>query len=276
MALAFATILTCALPARFATTPRQVGFFLCAFSGAIVIVTTLLRREPTGPCFACLGDWGLVRVLAGRINLEAWLNVALFVPPAFFATLLWRSPWRMVLVASLSSLAIELAQPMVGVGVNDLMDLITNTAGAALGAAAGAVTLLVADTVRERRFDWARAGRVGLSLALGVAIVVGVVVGIGISRQRTATDRLQHHFAGTTLRDYETHRTEWDQKLAAVRRGSDRPTMTRLDYDAATQVWFTWNIYSTIRCVAAEWTPTGFDTISLSGAACIDHGQVPS
>lgn len=269
VAFGVALAVTWALHRPLRTWLRQVGFFLLTFSTGMVVVTTLLRgRWSGGVCLDCLGSWGLARVLAGRINLEAWLNVALFVPPAFFAVLLWRAPWRTVAAAALGSFAIEIVQPAVGVGVNDLMDLVANTAGTGLGAAAGAVVMLVADSIRDRHLDLGRTLRVGLSLAVGTAIVVGGAAAIGMGRQAASAARLHELFDGSTLSDYQAHRADWDAKLATLRRASGRPIMTHLASESTARVLFTWDIYFTPRCVIAEWTPTGFDTTTLTGDAC--------
>lgn len=139
LVLLVAAGLTWALRQRFDRPGGRLAWFLFVVSLGVVVLATLLRESPTGPCVACLGDWQLAKVLAGAVGTDVLLNVGLFVLPAFLATLLWRAPWRVAGAALLLSLVIEIAQPILGVGANDAMDLVANTAGAAIGASAAAV-----------------------------------------------------------------------------------------------------------------------------------------
>lgn len=261
--------LTWLLRKRLRRPGRQALFFLFVASLGLVIVVTLLREPWLGACPECLADWGLAKVLAGRVGTEVALNVVLFVPLALFATLLWRVPWRTVGCALLLSLAIEVAQPLLGVGANDLMDLIANTAGAALGAGAGAVLLLAGDAIRDRRLDLPRLARVATSLTVGVALLFAAPAWMASAKQAAAVAQLEEDFAGTTLADYEAHVDgDWDARLAELHREWDRPTQVSRATDEVARVRFTWNIYFAVRCVFAEWTPAGFTAVPRSGADC--------
>ncbi|MCW5952547.1 MAG: VanZ family protein [Propionibacteriaceae bacterium] len=248
---------------------RPALFFLFLVSLGLVLVVTLLREPWTGACWECLAEWHPERVLTGRVGAEVWLNIVLFVPAALFATLLWRAPWRTVGIALLLSLAIEIVQPLVGVGANDVMDLVANTSGALIGAGAGAVLLLVGDLIRRRPVGLGRVARVVLSVGLGVAVLFGGPAWAATIRQAATVERLEKLFAGTTLADYEAHRDgAWDDKLYEVYTESGRPTMTGRNADGVARERFTWNIYFAVRCVVAEWTPDDFTAVPLSGAVC--------
>ena len=169
--------LTWLLRRRLGRPGRQALFFLFLMSLGLVVVVTLLREPWLGACPDCLAEWGLAKVLAGRVSTEVWLNVVLFVPLALFATLLWRAPWRTAGAALLLSLVIEVVQPLVGVGANDLMDLVANTSGALIGAGAGAVVLLIADALRRRDVGPGRVARVVLSIGLGLGADVPFFIG---------------------------------------------------------------------------------------------------
>jgi glycopeptide antibiotics resistance protein len=68
------------------------------------------------------------------------LNVILFVPLGVFIALRWGSRWRTltILAAAALSIGIELGQALEGVGrFSSATDVVTNTAGAALGFVAG-------------------------------------------------------------------------------------------------------------------------------------------
>lgn len=252
---------------------RPLVFFGFLVSLGSIIVVTLLRDPWVGAtCWDCLDGWGLDRVLTGRVGTEVLLNVVLFVPMAFFAALLWRAPWRTVGSAFLLSLAIEIVQPVFGPGANDLMDLIANTAGAAIGAGAAAFWLLVTDTARDRRLDLPRLARVMISLAAGAAVLIAAPAWAASAQQATAVERLEDQFAATTLVDFEAN---WDDgwnaalnELQAEWGGPATTTMVVRAAHEAARVRFTWNIYFAVRCVVAEWTPDGFAAIPRSGAVC--------
>lgn len=253
------------------TPGRRVLLFLFLAGLGLVIVTTLLREPWLGACLECLGEWELEKVLTGRVGTDVWLNVVLFLPPAFFATLLWRAPWRTAGAGLLLSLAIEIVQPLVGVGANDLMDLVANTAGALIGAGAGAVVLLVADLIRERRLDPSRLARVVTSLVVGAAVLFGGPAWAATSRQSAAIERLEELFAGTTLADYEANWDgTWAEPFEQFYLDSGRPTVVFREGDGVVRKRYTWNIYFAVRCVYAEWTPEGFTATPRSGAVCTD------
>jgi hypothetical protein len=248
---------------------RRLLLFLFLSGLGLVLVVTLLREPWLGPCPECLAEWGLEKVLAGRVSTEVWLNVVLFVPVAGFATLLWRAPWRTVGAALLLSLTIEIVQPLVGVGANDSMDLVANTAGALIGAGAGVVLLLVADLVRGRRIAAKRMVRVTLSLLAGVAVLVGAPAWAATSRQTAAIAQLEESFAGTTLADFEAdHEGAWAEKLQEFYLEAGRPTEVTRIGESVARTRYTWNIYFAVRCVFAEWTPEGFAAVPGGGDDC--------
>lgn len=247
---------------------RPLLFFLFLTSLGLVLVVTLLRDPWAGTCWECLGHWQPEKVLEGRVGNDVLLNVVLFVPLAFFATLLWQAPWRTAGFALLLSAAIEVAQPLLGVGANDLMDLLANTSGALIGAGAGAVVLLVSDALRRRRISVVRVARIVLSVGLGAAVLLGGPAWAASTRQAAAVEQLERLFAGTTLADFEANRDAWDGKLYEVYVESGAPTMGTRDSDGIARTTFTWNIYFAVRCVFAEWTPDGFAAVPRSGGDC--------
>ncbi len=266
-----AAALTWLMGSRIEGSGRRLLFFLFLNGLGLVLVVTLLREPWLGPCLECLGEWGLEKVLLGRVGTEVWLNVVLFVPVSGLATLLWRAPWRTVGAALLLSLAIEIVQPLVGVGANDLMDLVANTAGALIGAGAGTVLLLIADLVRDRRLALQRVARVMVSLLAGVAVLVGAPAWAASSRQTAAVAHLEELFGGTTLADLEANREgPWAEKLQRFYLESGRPTQVSRHSDSLARIRYTWNIYFAVRCVYADWTPEGFTATPRSGTVCTD------
>lgn len=116
-------------------------------------------------------EWGWSKLTSGAIGTDVLLNVALFVPAAFLATLLCRRPGRVVLAAALGSIVIEVIQPRSGSAPNDAVDVLANTAGAVVGALLAARLLLVKDTVRGTPLDSRRVIRLAIA-----ALLTGVVV----------------------------------------------------------------------------------------------------
>lgn len=142
--------LTLLVRGRLATRPRRVLFFLTALSLGVIVHVTLLREPPGGRCLECLNYWSTDRLLSGQLGTEVPLNIALFVPLGLLATLLWRRPWRFAAFAAVLSYAIEIAQPLIGVGSNDMRDITANTFGAFVGAGLGVAVLIVKDSLALR------------------------------------------------------------------------------------------------------------------------------
>lgn len=251
---------------------RLVLFGLLMLSVGVVVLVTLLREMQFSFCPSCVGDWtGVDKILAGAVGTDVALNVLLFVPPAFLATLLWRAPWRVAGLAAVGSLAIELLQALIGVGASDWMDLLVNTVGALIGAGLGALVLWVRDVIVDRRVEVGRTAKLAVSLAAGVALFAGGPAWLASNRQAAGVKLMMGSFAGTTLADYTANRdTSWGSKLHLFWEETGQPTMTSRSDDTVARERATWNIYFAVRCVIGEWTPTGFSTLTGSGTACTD------
>jgi glycopeptide antibiotics resistance protein len=72
----------------------------------------------------------------GQFYIDLFGNIILFVPFAFFLVFIFhiKSLRRIMLIAFLTSISIELIQLIFSIGVADIDDIILNIAGAALGA----------------------------------------------------------------------------------------------------------------------------------------------
>jgi hypothetical protein len=197
-----AVAVTWLLRHRLASRSRVLIGFLLVVSIGLVVQMTLLRDAPMGSCVECLADWRADRLASGSVSTETLLNVLLFIPPAFLATLLWRHPWRVASMAALLSLGIEVAQPLLGVGANDLVDVFANAVGALLGAWLGWALGFVHASVAQRRMDTREATRMGGIAVAAVAVAwFGSAWGAGL-RQATVAEGLERVFAGTTVADY--------------------------------------------------------------------------
>lgn len=222
-------------------------------------------------CVECLREWEWSKLTSGAIGTDVLLNVALFVPAAFLATLLWRRPGRVVLAAALGSIVIEVIQPLIGVGANDAVDVLANTAGAVVGALLAALLLLVTDTVRGTRLDRRRVVRLVIAALLTGAVVFGWPVWLASAKQDAGIATLQRLFAATTLADYRREReSTWDAQIATFSQEQGPLAVLAYQTDSVARERFTWTVAFASRCVIAEWTATGFTTIPLSGTDCAE------
>jgi glycopeptide antibiotics resistance protein len=90
------------------------------------------------------------RALGTLTFQQVVLNVLLFAPLGFFGRWLWNlRPRRTVALGFAASLGIETAQLTAGHRIFDVDDLMTNTAGAALGWLAAAAVLVVTSHARR-------------------------------------------------------------------------------------------------------------------------------
>ena len=246
---------------------RALLFGLVLAVGAILAVT--LFREPWSTfCPACVTTWSPERLLAGAFSTEVALNVALFVPAAFLATLLWPHPLRVAGAGVLLSLGIESLQALVGVGANDPLDVLANSAGALLGAWLAWIVNLARGRTSGRA-----AGALGAAgvLAVTVALGWGGSVWVANSRQAAVIDQLQTAFVGTTLADFG----RWEATDALAEEVFAKgPTWPDGDLRGETvaRVRFPAGFFFAQRCALATWTVDGFRAVPAAGAQCV--GQV--
>jgi hypothetical protein len=220
-----------------------------------------------GTCIECLADWRIDRVANGSVGTETLLNVLLFIPPAFLATLLWPHPWRVASMAALLSLGIEVVQPLLGVGANDVLDVLANTVGASLGAWLAWALGFVRVSVATRRIDIGEAAKVGAAAAVAVTVaMLGSAWGADM-RQTTVVERLERVFAGTNLDDYVAWAALDQLSREVFMRGPAWPTDASIDATAA-HVTFPTRFYLSGRCVIAIWDQDGFSTARADGPAC--------
>jgi hypothetical protein len=120
---------------------RLIPAVLAGFGLTLILAMTVVR--PPRPQYQELGPaapatpFCVIDGFAPFTDQNAVLNLWLFVPFAFFATL---ATGRAVTVLGLSVVltgAIELTQPITGIGVCQTQDFGNNAFGAALGVAAG-------------------------------------------------------------------------------------------------------------------------------------------
>ena len=121
---------------------RRIAWILTALCVLPVLALTLVPASRNGDHPVCTVQFALPTL--GSVELLA--NVALFLPPAFFAALATRRPLQVLLAATGASAAIEALQALApGIGrACDTNDWLMNTLGIGVGVLlAGAVTALV-------------------------------------------------------------------------------------------------------------------------------------
>ena len=271
--LAIVIGLTIALRNRLGTVARRVLFFLTAASFGGILQLTLLREPPNGTCLDCLTRWPLDRLVSGSVGLDTALNIALFVPLGLFATLLWKTPLRVTGAAALISLAIEVTQPLLGSGANDLADVATNTIGALIGAGLATTVLLIRDTVTSRHLDVRRLTKLAITVAVTIGITLAISIGGANAIQASGANQLGAMFAGTTLADYKRDEGAWAPKLEAFWKANRSPTNDAYSNDHIALQRFTWTFYWTTRCVTARWDSQGFTTQLGNGSQCTQRLQ---
>jgi glycopeptide antibiotics resistance protein len=112
---------------------RRRGLVVALSAVAIVLVLAMTLTPDPPWLFRVLADLLDPWVPAGSV--ARLLNVLLFVPLGL-AIGLWRRPWWL-LGAAAGSVAIELTQHLLDERSPDVLDVVTNTLGAALGYLAG-------------------------------------------------------------------------------------------------------------------------------------------
>jgi hypothetical protein len=145
--LALAVIVVAGVPAgAWLVTRPRLAWLLAACSLAPVAVLTLVPVDRE-LAVRCTMSWALPT--PGRVELMA--NVVLFVAPALLAGVATRRPLVALAVLSGLSVAVEALQALVpALGRScDTGDWLSNTIGAAIGAALAAVALVL----RRRRAD---------------------------------------------------------------------------------------------------------------------------
>jgi hypothetical protein len=262
--LAAAVVLTWLARRRLPGAAQRVGLFGLVLAVGAILVATVFREPWTTFCPACLGTWALDGLRAGQFTTQVVLNVALFVPAAFLATLLWPHPLRVTGLAVLLSLAIETTQALAGVGANDVLDVLANSAGALLGAWLGWVVNLARGRTSSRR-----AGALGAAAVLAAAVAVGWggSVWVAESRQAAAIEGLQAALGGTTLADFERWEAADTLTAEVYRKGPAWPDGDHRSDTAAT-VRFPASFFFARRCVLATWTAGGFSAVDVAGAGC--------
>lgn len=136
---AVALLLCRPLAHRFASRPAVA--LLAVLSALFVVLVTIANRgiDVSSDSLSRQLLWWTRGLDAPHgSDVLGWVfNVVLFTPVAFFATLLARRPWLVAGCLIAVSFAVETAQALFLTGRPDQLDVLANSIGAIVGAAAG-------------------------------------------------------------------------------------------------------------------------------------------
>jgi hypothetical protein len=105
--------------------------------GLTIIMAMTVAREPLSPQQLAGAPFCLVHDFAPLIDANADLNMVLFVPFAFFATVATGRAFAVLCCSVALTAAIELIQPIAGIGVCETQDFGNNALGAVVGVGTG-------------------------------------------------------------------------------------------------------------------------------------------
>jgi hypothetical protein len=216
-----------------------------------------------------LWDWPMDQTrqfLADPLNSDQIrLNVLLFVPAGYFLARVRRRPvvcWALLLALSLG---VEVLQAVLGVGANDISDVVANALGAGLGTAAAALVSWVRPG--ERRVAGRHVvGWCGAWLVVVILIVAAAQL-LAEQRARHLQEVLTRTFAGSTLADYR----RWESEDLVTARVFDvvspradgveqQPDRVVVRYPAS--------VLGAQRCALVTWRDGGVSTAVARGATC--------
>ncbi|MFI7337229.1 VanZ family protein [Streptomyces sp. NPDC050085] len=168
--------------------PVSVRVMLAASLAGIAAVTLLPGNAGTAGEGMCDASWSLTDALNSS---SAWMNLALFVPAAFFAVALFRRPITTVGAGVLLSGAIEWAQTGAVPGRSCTMtDFVMNSTGAVVGAVAAQVWLLVR---RNTEGTWRPVKDAGWAVGVTTAGALALVGLFNASDPQTYDAAALHH-----------------------------------------------------------------------------------
>lgn len=123
--------------------------------------------------------------------------------------------------------------------------------------------------IATHRLQPVRALRLAAALAIAAGLLVGYPAWAASARQAAGAAQLEQLFAGSTLADYRSNleggwESEWERFYQV------HGPLTAMSYstDVVARERLSWNVFFAVRCVVAEWTPSGFTTTLQSGSAC--------
>ena len=132
---------------------RNITIALASVYGSILIWINLLKTStiseiPYLRCERCIHLIPFQYLLESKADwFEAVANLIVFIPFGIYLGMLNVKAWKTILYGFALSLLFEIAQYLFAIGVADVTDLITNTAGAAIG---GFLYLLLKRLVRNK------------------------------------------------------------------------------------------------------------------------------
>ena len=260
---------------RSGRTNQAFALFAALASICLIVAVTLLRSGwPHLFSVSRLTDWsaaGIERLRSDPFGSSQFiLNVVLFVPAGVTWAWMTRRPVVVAGVLVGVSILIESVQAITGVGAPDVADLLANSIGALVGAAAATLPSLASRHRAEATQSPRKRAMVATAAAVALAAFAASLVLIGADRhQESLRHELQTAFAGTTKADidrWNADGTMLQEVFGAVSALADgarySPDEVRVRYPAS--------FFGLQRCVFALWTATSVRFELGSGDACTD------
>jgi glycopeptide antibiotics resistance protein len=266
------TVATCLHLARHSRTGTSIWKLLgLVLPFLLILEATLFRETPSFTPSSVLnwssGGWN-------RISYNPWsdqvlLNALLFTPAGFAWTFARRRPFAVWLGLTGMSLLIELAQGSTGLGAPDVADMIANSIGAALGAAAAWVVLSLAAVRRGvRPRPRALITRAALLTAAATALFAFLAVGADRRQARLETELVDLY--GTS--SFEQY-ARWEKADGLSEEVFDKTSVfsdgTRYGDESVT-IRYPASFFGVRRCVFAIWTTGSFAVTRGHGRACTE------
>ncbi|GAB3119588.1 hypothetical protein GCM10027160_33910 [Streptomyces calidiresistens] len=239
---------------------------------SMIVAVTLFRGSP-GFSPGELFTWsttGWDRISGDPFtSTEILMNAALFIPAGLLWTLLTGKPLHVLIAIPFLSFLVECLQAVTGTGANDVADLISNSAGGALGVLAGSLAPRLRPRDAEGRPRRSRRRKVWVTASLSLLAAATVTsVFVGAERRSAALEaELTAHFAGTDLETYRAWEAEdllYEKVFAAASVFTDGAR----HLDETARVRYPASFFGLRRCVFVDWTPDGVTTTKGAGSEC--------
>ena len=236
---------------------------------ALIVAVTMFRGEvDLGFRIGGLFDWpgaGLHALSRDPLGSSQFLlNVALFVPAGAVWTWLTNRAVRVAGALVAGSFVIECVQAVTGAGVNDLVDIVSNSAGAAIGAGSAAAVVLAAGR-NDRTWSPRTRAQVLAGTLVATVILATIWFAGASSRQSSVANALEDRFAGTTRPEIMALiETDFEAVYSAVETRADGVQY----FDDAIAIRYPATFFSLHRCVYVTWTDEAMSLRKASGDDC--------
>jgi hypothetical protein len=269
-AITLLTVAACFLLARYSRTGTSSWKLLGLTLPILLILEATLFRGMPGFSPSGVLNWsadGWNRISYNPWSDQVMLNALLYAPAGFAWTVARRRPLAVWLGLTGMSLLIELVQGLTGFGAPDVADLIANSIGAALGAAAAWVVLsLVAVRRGVRPRPRALLARAALLAAAAAVLYASLAVAADRRQARLETE-LVHLYGASSFEQY----ARWEKADRLSKKVFEKTSVYTDGMrfgDASVTIRYPASFFGIRRCVFARWTTGSFAVKRGHGRAC--------